>query len=103
MLFVILSCFDWSSGNFDRECSTELRQCLNPIQTELFRAPQNWGGIFSSPSISSSSNRIILKFCMEVTFDKILTHAKIWNEKFGMNDVSILIIDLCHCHLVNTI
>jgi len=32
---------------------------------------------------------------MEVTCDKIMTHAKIWNDDVFDDDVSILIINLC--------
>jgi len=53
--------------------------------------------LLSSPSISSSSYQITQKFCMEVTYDEILTHAIIWNDGIIFDDdISILIFDLCH-------
>ena len=53
-------------------------------------------GIFSSPILTSlSSNiQITLKFCINVTHYKILTHTKTWNNDliFDYDDVKILTI-----------
>ena len=51
------------------------------------------GDIFIPPSNSSSSNRITLKFCIGVTYDKIFTHTKIWTDDVIFDDdVSIFVI-----------